>query len=609
MSTSAPKRDDTFLYVVGIGVLFAFMIGPVSFVAAVIVVIIGLALQLRLAASLLIAGVGFIAGLWLHGIQDWLTGPITFMAGFYRDYVFPAMAKDANAFWGYMAVLLLDIDVWRDFGPLGMMTGGAALTAREVMLGGPVRSTAGGRPPLRERVSWFAGMAKKRVDQHEAATPAGSLLGVDQTSGRQVMLSDREANTHTLVLGTTGSGKTVTVLNMVESAIDRGLPVVYIDGKGDQALAESVVDYAWSKGRPAYLFSLAGESCCYNPLASGGYSAKKDRIIELRDWSEDHYRKLAEGYMQTVFKVLEAVEIKTDLVTVADHMSTDRLQALIRKSTKRLGERRAQALSDQVEAHKPAEAHVESLRAEIRNLAWSEVGHLFATHPDGAGEVAEDDDGALGGFTGGEGGSAVLELQRAIEEQAVVYFCLPALQFPALADLLGKLVINDLKSAAHSQLVKPAAARRPIYTVFDEFSVFAGEQVLNVINMGRSAGLHAVLATQSVADIGRAVPLTPDHFIRQVFSSCNTYLVQRLNAPEDATLVAEAIGTKDDFAHTAQLDGLGSTGMGSVRRTKSFVVHPDVIKQLPMGEAIFVNKIDGDVKRLKVRHGRIGRDA
>ena len=49
--------------------------------------------------------------------------------------------------------------------------------------------------------------------------------------------------------------------------------------------------------------------------------------------------------------------------------------------------------------------------------------------------------------------------------------------------------------------------------------------------------------------------------------------------------------------------------MGSVRRTKSFVIHPDTIKQLPMGEAVFVNKTRGEVKRLKVRYGRIGRQA
>ncbi|MGI9449793.1 MAG: TraM recognition domain-containing protein [Geminicoccaceae bacterium] len=190
-----------------------------------------------------------------------------------------------------------------------------------------------------------------------------------------------------------------------------------------------------------------------------------------------------------------------------------------------------------------------------------------------------------------------------------MYFCLPSLQFPALADILGKLVINDLKAVAHEQLVKPEAARLPVYTVFDEFSVFAGEQVLNVINMGRSAGLHAVLATQSVADIGRAVPMTPDHFIRQVFSSCNSYLIQRLNAPEDALLVAELIGTKQSFAHTAQIGEAGSTGWGSVRRTRSFAVHPDTIKQLAMGEAVFVNKTRRTVNKVKVRYGQIGREA
>ena len=94
---------------------------------------------------------------------------------------------------------------------------------------------------------------------------------------------------------------------------------------------------------------------------------------------------------------------------------------------------------------------------------------------------------------------------RRFEEHAVVYFCLPALEFPALARLVGKLVINDLKSAAAAQLTKPKARRLPFYAIFDEFSVFAGEQVLNLINMGRGAGVHAVLATQSVADIGRAV--------------------------------------------------------------------------------------------------------
>ena len=187
----------------------------------------------------------------------------------------------------------------------------------------------------------------------------------------------------------------------------------------------------------------------------------------------------------------------------------------------------------------------------------------------------------------------------------MIYFCLPALQFPALAKTLGKLVINDLKSTAAAQVAKPAAQRLPFYTVFDEFSVFAGEQVLNLINMGRSAGVRAVLATQSVADLGRAVGDNPDHFIRQVFASCNSYLVHQLNDDEDAKTIVQMIGTKDWVEHTAQVDLIGSTGLGSARRTKTFIVHPDSIKTLPLGEAVFVNKNRNQVRRLLVRLGPI----
>jgi type IV secretory pathway TraG/TraD family ATPase VirD4 len=449
--------------------------------------------------------------------------------------------------------------------------------------GSPLKQTARGKPAHRAPIALFARFAKRRADQAEAATENGTILGVDQTSRKRVQLTDIDANKHTFVLGTIGSGKTVTVLNFVESAICRCLPLIYVDGKGDYDLAEKVIAYAEACGRPAYLFAMNGASCVYNPLATGGFSAKKDRIIELRHWSEDHYLKIAEGYMQTVFKVLEACGVQTDLVTVADYMDVEQLRNLIaaRKPAN------ADRLTAEVDRQEKAEPDVRSLCNEVINLATSEIGHLFDT-------------------ANAPSHVPVLELLRAVEERAIVYFCLPALQFPALARTLGRLVINDLKSTVAEQLSNPEAARPVIYTVFDEFSVFAGEQVLNLINMGRSAGVRAVLATQSVADIGRAVTDSPDHFIRQVFASCNSYVIQRLNAAEDATTIVEMIGTKDGVEHTAQVDAIGATGLGSARRTKTFIVHPDAIKTQPMGHAVFVNKNRGTVQRILVRRGNIG---
>ena len=606
MQTS--KQDDDVyvaILILVLGITVLAMLGPIGIVIAVTTLVIGTVVGLGHAGGVVVSISGAGIGALLIGPQEWLAGPIGDMAEVYRLYLFDGFRWDMDGLGTYYTKMLGYWPSWKYFMPLGVFAGGAALTIWQVYGASPLRRTARGKPIRTERRSLMARWAERRLPKQRAAANGGTLLGVDKIGGRQILLSDAAANTHTLVLGTPGSGKTVAVLNLVESAIERRLPVVVVDGKGDHGLASKVVAHAQSHGRPAYLFSMTGNSCRYNPLAAGGYSAKKDRIIELREWSEEHYRKLAEGYLQTVFKVLAACEIPTDLVKLAGYLSTEKLLGLVRANEAKLG-RQADALRDEVEEQVEAEKHVEGIRAEIRNLAHSEIGHLFTTDADGCptGKAGGADDDLIIAEAV-QASSPVLELSSAIAAGAVVYFCLPTLQFPALAKTLGKVVINDLKSAANEQLAKAESARRPIYAVFDEFSVFAGEQVLNVINMGRSAGIHAVLATQSVADLGRATPETPDHFTRQVFSSCNNYLVHRLNAPEDAQLVAELIGTRDGIEHTAQIDGMGATGLGSARRTKSFVVHPDSIKQLPRGEAVFVNKNTNKVCNIQVRLGRI----
>ena len=130
-------------------------------------------------------------------------------------------------------------------------------------------------------------------------------------------------------------------MNIVESAIQRRLPLIYVDGKGDYELATDVIGYARAHDRPVYLFAMNGESCLYNPLASGRFSSKKDRIVDLREWTVDHYLKLAEGYMQTVFKVLERCGVPTDLVSVADYMSCAELRKLIEAQRPPLADKKA----------------------------------------------------------------------------------------------------------------------------------------------------------------------------------------------------------------------------------------------------------------------------
>lgn len=423
----------------------------------------------------------------------------------------------------------------------------------------------------KSRKSFTAHQLEKRLLKIKSAScQNGTIFGVNQVTGKPVVLFDHDANLHTLAIGTTGSGKTTALTNFVESAIQKRWPLFYIDGKGDLALAQSISNFAKSNNVPCYIFSMIGESVKYNPISFGGFTSKKDRIVELREWSEDHYRKLAEGYLQTVFKILERSSISVNLCTLSQYLEPPELYQLARE----INDPR---LKREIDALENKRKDIESLVAEIQNIANSEIGHLFDCRDE-----------------------SILTLEKAMQENAIVYFCLQPLAFPAYASTLGKLIINDLKSLIASQLKNQQ--RKNIFAIFDEFSVFAGDQIINLINQGRGAGVNAILATQSLSDIERR---GGKELLGQVLNNTNNYIIQRQNFPSDAEILANIIGTEDQFVVTSQIAAKGSTGAGSIRETKQFIIHPDKIKRLNRGEAIVVNKQQFLVQEMLVRKGAI----
>lgn len=405
-------------------------------------------------------------------------------------------------------------------------------------------------------------------DKQEAA---GAILGTDMQTGKPIYLHDGDANLHTLIVGTTGSGKTTAVCNILQSAIDRRQPTFYVDGKGDLALASKVAAYAKSKNLPFYLFSMIDGVLKYNPLSSGGITAKKDRIIELRHWSEDHYRKIAENYLQTVLKILERCEVPLDLVTLAKHLDPDYLFLIARKL-------KDQSLAEAIGTLEQKQKDIGGLIAEIETMAHSEIGHLF--------------DCSSG---------KVMTLKQVVKEQGMAYFCLQPLAFPAYASTLGKLIINDIKSLAGEQLnqVKPLT----MFTVFDEFSVFAGDQIVHLINQGRSAGVCAILLTQSLSDISRRGGMA---LVGQILNNCNNFIIQRQNNPSDAVVLADVIGTKEGYEVSTQLKDCQDTVTKTIKPHRSYLVHPDIIKRLPRGQAVFVQKQIFKAQMIQLRKGAIG---
>ncbi len=565
-----------------------FSLGALVIIIAAMAMIILKAFRASFIVSLVTASASAITGMIVNQhLTFWLMKPVYMMHLFYAQSLPDSLITlfiSPGEFSIFTTLLadhtgqsLKNTSLWISFAPAGIFCGAAIYCFLIFFFKNPL-----GRLKRQKQMDKNHGkvgnLSAIIINQRPADCSEGSLIGVDRYA-RRIELSDRCANQHTLVLGTTGSGKTVTVCNIVESAINRGLPLIYIDGKGDYDLACRVERTAQQRGRPVSVFAMRGDSIAYNPLATGGFTSKKDRIIELREWSEEHYKKLAEGYLQSVFKVMDACSIPCNMVSLSDHLDLKKLKALVRQHESNIPH--AQKLMDELNNQDKASKSIESLVAEIRNFTASEIGHLFNI----------------------EDGKPVLTLENVLAQNGIAYFCLPALEFPSMSQTLGRLIINDLKATMAQQLTK--GEKKKLYVIFDEFSVFAGEQVLNVINMGRSAGIHAVLSTQSLSDIASGRKENSDHFVNQVVGNCNNFILHRQNSPEDAEKLAEMMGTRNTLEYTAQVSQVGPTHMGTVRRTRGFIAHPDEIKSLKTGEAFYFSKENNKVSKIKARKSRI----
>jgi len=392
---------------------------------------------------------------------------------------------------------------------------------------------------------------KKINDESEI----GAVLGVSKYSAKNVVIPDKWINQIMLVLGTTGAGKTVTLQRFYERAMKKGYPLIIVDGKPTNANVSAIETLAKNSGRKFYGFN-SGNYTHYDPLTSGGYTELKDKIIGLKDqWENDYYRSIAEAYLQVTFEVLLRWGKPFDLEKVVECLNHDDLSVVAREVND-------EALSKRVAALEAYESKdITGLRAHLSLLVHSELGEYFKNSENK--------------FT----------LSQAISEDAVVYFALPALRFPSFSTVLGKLVINDLKAT----IDREEKHDKKIFMVFDEFSVFAGNQVLNLVNMGRGKGMHAIFGTQGLADLNAV----DENFKNQVLNCVNTIICHRLNDQDSAESVAAWIGTRDAFTVTAKVDTTQADGRhGSVRINKEYIVHPEQIKQdLRIGEAFWATKV------------------
>jgi type IV secretory pathway TraG/TraD family ATPase VirD4 len=413
-----------------------------------------------------------------------------------------------------------------------------------------------------------AGLA--RLSQRGRHSKGEIVLGRG-SDGRPVAIGERDLSAHGLILGASGSGKTTTLLTILDQQIRGGRAVVAIDMKGSPSFAASLASAAAASGRVFKLWTPDG-STFWNPLGQGTATELKDKLICTERFTEPHYQRAAERYLQNVLQVLRAAhpERAPTLDEVVTLMDRRRLRGVLRAVSRPLAAR----VQDYLEGltHDQLSA-VRGLQTRLAIITESESGRWLRPPAGGRGEA--------------------IDVAAALEGREVVLFSLNSSRYGQFAAQLGTLAVQDLICATGNRVQFQNAARTPATVAIDEFSGIGGEHVVALFARGREAGVTGLLATQEMADLDRAGAGVRD----QILGNTAVKLILRQDVPESAQTVAQLAGTERRCEETRQIGGAsvfrGAAPWGTRREVERFIIHPNEIKTLPTGEAVLISKLRG----------------
>jgi hypothetical protein len=326
-----------------------------------------------------------------------------------------------------------------------------------------------------------------------------------------IPFADVRGGAHALLVGATGSGKTVTQAWIATRAVERGMGALVIDPKGDAAMRKALADVAARAGREFIEWTPAGPSA-YNPLARGTDTEIADKVLAGERFTEPHYLRQAQRFLGHVVRSLRAGGMETSLRTISVALAPGELELLSR------------ALPQ------PAAGATQAYLDALTTKQLSDIGGVR----DRLSILVESD---VGAWLEPSAGAPRLDLLEAVERRAVVYFGLDADRRPLLMQMLGAAIVQDLQTTVAALQSRPV----PTVVVIDEFSALAAEHVVRLFGRARSAGLSLILGTQELADL-RA--LGRGALLEQILGNLSTLIAHRQVVPASAELICQLAGSK-----------------------------------------------------------------
>jgi type IV secretory pathway TraG/TraD family ATPase VirD4 len=196
--------------------------------------------------------------------------------------------------------------------------------------------------------------------------------------------------------------------------------------------------------------------------------------------------------------------------------------------------------------------------------------------------------------SGTPGEEPEFNFKDAIRDRKIAYLFMNSLKLKETASIMGKLMLMDLMKTVGSIYDDRNFIKQPLTLIIDEFASFATPDFGEFIEKARGAGIGVIVAYQSRQSLNSI----EGDLALKLNENTATKVVFQVQDSEDAEWFCGLLGTQKVEKETHQAEegfffGDTKTGMKSVREVEEYVVHPNELKGLKMGQALLVcTKVD-----------------
>lgn len=412
------------------------------------------------------------------------------------------------------------------------------------------------------------GVAQRRQAQQAEQLGQSWIHGLERQECDQY-LPLQHAEGHTLILGTTGSGKTRLFDLLISQAILRGETVIIIDPKGDRALWQNAQRCCIAQGQ-------AERFVCFHPA----FPEQSVRLDPLRNFTRtteiasrlaalipsetgaDPFKSFAWQALNNIAQALVMTCERPNLVRLrrflegsaaglvvqaissyCQRMIPDwqiKAQPYLERQKSRSPEGTASALmrfyhqivqpqfpSPELEGLLSMFQHdnthfakmVASLLPILNMLTSGDLGKLLS--PD----IEDLDDRR-----------PITDTRKIINNRQVAYIGLDSLTDGVVGSAVGSIILSDLTAVAGDRY-NYGDANHPVNIFIDEAAEVINDPFIQLLNKGRGAGVRLFIATQTVADF--SARLHSRDKALQVLGNLNNLIALRLLDNDSQQYVAE----------------------------------------------------------------------